>query len=91
MNNKDVKTIIQQFRQAEKWLMTLITDPAGERYFQEKSMETRMQEFQEQIERMQLFLDMIGNPEGQYPSIHVAGTSGKGSVVSMLAEILSTA
>jgi dihydrofolate synthase/folylpolyglutamate synthase len=91
MNNKDLTNTIQQFRKAEKWLMTLITDPAGERYFQDKSMETRMQEFREQIERMQLFLDMIGNPESKYPSIHVAGTSGKGSVVNMLAEILSTA
>jgi dihydrofolate synthase/folylpolyglutamate synthase len=91
MNNKEISHTIQQFRQAENWLMSLITDPSGARYFEEKSPETRMQEFREQIERMQLYLDMIGNPEAQYPSIHVAGTSGKGSVVSMLAEILSTA
>lgn len=91
-NNKEtVAAAIKQFREAEKWLWSLITDPKGERYFQEKSMDTRMQEFVEQITRMQGFLDAIGNPEKQYPSIHVAGTSGKGSVVSMLAEILSTA
>jgi dihydrofolate synthase/folylpolyglutamate synthase len=86
-----ILSTIQQYREAEKWLWSLITDPTGERYFQEKSMETRMVEFREQIERMQAFLDATGSPEKQYPSIHVAGTSGKGSVVSMLAEILSTA
>jgi dihydrofolate synthase/folylpolyglutamate synthase len=91
MSNKEELHAIQQFRQAEKWLMSLITDPTGARYFEEKSTETRMQEFREQIERMQLYLDMIGNPEAQYSSIHVAGTSGKGSVVSMLAEILFAA
>jgi dihydrofolate synthase/folylpolyglutamate synthase len=79
---------IQAFREAEKWLFSLITDPKGERYFQEKSMEVRMLEFREQIERMTSFLDFAGNPQTQFPSIHVAGTSGKGSVVQLLASIL---
>ena len=34
--------------------------------------------------------NLLAVPEKQYHSIHVAGTSGKGSVVNMLAEILST-
>ncbi|MEN8240339.1 MAG: Mur ligase family protein [Chloroflexota bacterium] len=82
---------IQRFRAEEKWLWTLITDPTGSRYFEVKSKATRLQEFKEQIERMALFLDFVGNPEGQYSSIHVAGTSGKGSVVYLLAEMLSSA
>jgi dihydrofolate synthase/folylpolyglutamate synthase len=90
-NPDPILATIERFREAEKWLWTLITDPTGSRYFEEKSMETRMVEFDEQIERMGLFLDFIGSPQRQYPSIHVAGTSGKGSVVNMLAEILSTA
>ena len=29
-------------------------------------------------------LDRLGNPESDYPSIHVAGTNGKGSLCSHL-------
>jgi len=86
--HQSVEESIQAFRQAEKWLFSLITDPKGERYFQEKSMEVRMTEFREQIERMGSFLELIGSPQNSFPSIHVAGTSGKGSVVQMLASIL---
>ena len=32
--------------------------------------------------------DLLGNPQDAYPTIHVAGTNGKGSVSSMLASIL---
>ena len=46
---------IKRFREAEKWLWTLITDPSGSRYFEEKSLETRLVEFNEQIERMGLY------------------------------------
>lgn len=90
-NITDPETLIKNFRQAEKWLFTLITDPKGERYSQIKSMEVRVQEFTEQIERMQDFMDYCGNPERIAPSVHVAGTSGKGSVVNLLAGIISAA
>src|SRR5512147_2327088 len=33
--------------------------------------------------RMHAFVQALGNPERSYPSIHVAGTKGKGSVSSM--------
>ncbi len=36
-------------------------------------------------------LRVCGNPETKFPSIHVAGTNGKGSVSHMLAAILHTA
>ena len=92
-NSQDpkVEAAIQDFRQAEKWLFTLITDPKGERYFQEKSMEERMEEFREQMERIQSFLYYCNNPETDFHSIHVAGTSGKGSTVHYLAAILRAA
>ncbi len=32
------------------------------------------------LERMEAILDALGRPERRYPSIHVAGTNGKGSV-----------
>lgn len=88
-NAPSVEDAIQAFRQAEQWLFTLITDPTGQRYFENKPIEIRMKEFEEQILRMQRFMDFCGNPERDYPSIHVAGTSGKGSVVNLLAGILS--
>ena len=39
------------------------------------------------IERMALFCKELGNPQHSFPSIHVAGTNGKGSVCTMLDSI----
>ena len=35
--------------------------------------------------------NLLGNPQNQFKSIHVAGTNGKGSTSHMLASILQTA
>jgi len=40
------------------------------------------------LERMKRFLRHLGDPHLQFPSIHVAGTNGKGSVASILSEVL---
>jgi dihydrofolate synthase/folylpolyglutamate synthase len=40
------------------------------------------------LERIQLVCDTLGNPEDHLRCIHVAGTSGKGSVSATLTEIL---
>ena len=37
------------------------------------------------------FLSHLGNPHNSYPTIHVAGTNGKGSVVAIMESILSAA
>jgi dihydrofolate synthase/folylpolyglutamate synthase len=42
-------------------------------------------------EWMEWFLPRLGHPERRFEAIHVAGTSGKGSVAVMLAEILRAA
>ena len=42
-------------------------------------------------EWMLRFLEDLGHPEKNYPCIHVAGTSGKGSTAVMIAEILRQA
>jgi len=34
------------------------------------------------------FLNALGNPQREYPTLHVAGTSGKGSTSTMLAAVL---
>jgi dihydrofolate synthase/folylpolyglutamate synthase len=37
------------------------------------------------LERVHLFLGLLGNPQETFPSIHIAGTKGKGSVAAMCA------
>ncbi|MFC2130765.1 bifunctional folylpolyglutamate synthase/dihydrofolate synthase [Bacteroidota bacterium] len=43
------------------------------------------------LERTVKLLEYTGNPHLRFPSIHVAGTNGKGSVCSMIASILMEA
>ena len=43
------------------------------------------------LERITQLLELLGNPHCQYRSIHVGGTSGKGSTTMMIANILHTA
>jgi dihydrofolate synthase / folylpolyglutamate synthase len=40
------------------------------------------------LENISLLLKSIGDPQEQYPTIHIAGTNGKGSVSSMIAAAL---
>ncbi|MGN0202820.1 MAG: bifunctional folylpolyglutamate synthase/dihydrofolate synthase [Candidatus Cryptobacteroides sp.] len=41
------------------------------------------------LENMERFCAALGEPQGKFRSIHVAGTNGKGSVANMLASVLS--
>ncbi len=43
------------------------------------------------LERIEAALKALGNPEREYPSIHVAGTNGKGSVCAITSSILEKA
>lgn len=40
------------------------------------------------LERMKKLLGDLGNPQDQFKAVHVAGTKGKGSTATMLAEML---
>ena len=80
---------IEDFRREREWLFTLITDPKGERFFIEKTRETLQQQFTEGLARMTAFLDFADNPHNKFRSVHVAGTSGKGSVTTMVAALLT--
>jgi len=43
------------------------------------------------LDRVENFLERLGNPHHEYPKIHVAGTKGKGSVSAMLASVVHAA
>lgn len=43
------------------------------------------------LKRTLLFCEALGNPHKRFPSVHVAGTNGKGSSSHMLASILAAA
>ena len=43
------------------------------------------------LERIRELLNRLGNPERKFPSIHIAGTNGKGSTAAMIAQILAEA
>ena len=43
------------------------------------------------LERMYALIESLGNPQNAYPSIHVAGTKGKGSVAAFCASSLRAA
>jgi dihydrofolate synthase/folylpolyglutamate synthase len=43
------------------------------------------------LDRMLAFIEALGNPQRDYATVHVAGTSGKGSTATMIAAALSAA
>ena len=43
------------------------------------------------LEQINRLLDLIGHPERQFPSIHIAGTNGKGSTAALIESILRCA
>lgn len=43
------------------------------------------------LENIRFLLHQLGNPHSSFPSIHVAGTNGKGSTASLIASVLTAA
>jgi dihydrofolate synthase/folylpolyglutamate synthase len=56
-------------------------------YSLKKAAELAKAEFK--LERMFALLEMLGNPQDAYPTLHVAGTKGKGSTSALMAWGLS--
>jgi len=64
------------YREATEYLLGTINETASRRNPQ-------------RLERMSALLHNLGDPHLQYPTIHVGGTSGKGSTCTMLAGALT--
>lgn len=79
------------FDAAHDWLLSLIRDPQGTRYFTPRTWDERQARLRAQLPRLQAFLAFCGHPERRFRSVHIAGTSGKGSVTLMLSALLTAA
>lgn len=88
--NQPFDIIKRRYEESLDWFEGFITDPKGDRYSVVKTQEERLQDYREQIDRTKMFLDFLGNPQNQFPSIHVAGTGGKGSTSMMIGKILES-
>lgn len=62
---------------------------AALRFLQTTTNESVSRRHPGRLDRMRALLDLIGNPERAFASIHVGGTSGKGSTATMIASILT--
>lgn len=60
------------FSQAQAYLLGTINETASRR-------------IPNRLDRMRGLLDALGNPQDRYPTVHVGGTSGKGSTATMIA------
>jgi dihydrofolate synthase/folylpolyglutamate synthase len=67
-----------QFAQAQAYLLGTINETASRRT-------------PNRLDRMIALLEALGNPQARYPTIHVGGTSGKGSTSTMAAAALQAA
>lgn len=64
------------FQQAQSYLLGTINETASRRE-------------PYRLDRMRAFMRELGDPQEQYPTLHVGGTSGKGSTSTMLAAVLT--
>ena len=62
---------------------------AAQAYLQGTINETVSRHLPQRLERMQALLRALGNPQEKYPTLHVGGTSGKGSTATMLAATMT--
>lgn len=88
ISNKEWQTLYQSYLKAQIWLESRITDPAGNRYLRPTTQQDTRTKQERGLYRTRHFLAYLGNPQRNYKTIHVTGTSGKGSVSAMTASLL---
>lgn len=81
--------IVADFRAQEQWLLSLITDPDGARFATQRTPAAYRRRDLERVARTADFMSFIGNPQRQLRAVHIAGTSGKGSVTTLIAALLT--
>ena len=82
-------TALSKYRWASGYINGLIQGPPSPRPGS-TSEEIRARALA-RIDRLRRFLDFVGNPQQSYRSVHVGGTSGKGSTSALIAGILHAA
>ena len=65
-----------------------MTFSAAQTYLLGLINENQSRRMPNRLDRIVAFLDALGNPQQRYPTVHVAGTSGKGSTSTMIAAAL---
>lgn len=83
-----IETVLANYEQADAWLLSLIRDPLGRSFTQEKPKAERLQAYQQKLARLRHFLHHAGTPQQKYKTVHITGTSGKGSVTTMINALL---
>ena len=76
------KKAFKSYKQAIKYL--------SERTDYEKESPPRYNTTTFNLGRMQKLLSLVGNPHKKIPTVHIAGTKGKGSTATMLAKMLES-
>ena len=76
---------IKNFIQAKKYLYSLIPGKRKPGLF---TLSCRSFEYSRQRRRMKKLMQALGNPHKKFRSIHVAGTSGKGSTCYLISNIV---
>ena len=84
-----VQDTIARYQEAYRWMLSFVKDPTGRIEMRDRSREERIAEYRERYAHMRAFLDFAGNPEAGFKSVHIAGTSGKGSVTVMISALLT--
>lgn len=85
----DFDALLADYQAQLDWLLTLIRDPQGLRFREPRSTAERQRLYQTRLAKMRAFLAFLGDPQTRFRAVHVAGTSGKGSVTSMIAALLT--
>ena len=71
-------SVLSTFGEAEAYLLGTIDETVSRRTSYK-------------LDRMHALLRELGDPHRQYPTIHVGGTSGKGSTCTMISAVLRAA